>query len=126
MTKEQLRNKAVGIGLQMRDSLIVDRVERKTAEMFAHVAQSNFFKGGTYVLNNLWKDAQGEDLPEIDRDVIVLVEAYGGYKVVFAHRPKHFCGEKELDYHQPIIYDKGGWNMPDVVYWLDLDLPIKE
>lgn len=75
---------------------------------------------------NLWKDAQGEDLPEIDRDVIALIEAHGGYKVVFAHRPKHFCGEKELDYHQPIIYDKGGWNMPDVVYWLDLDLPIKE
>lgn len=76
--------------------------------------------------NNLWKDAQGEDLPEIDRDVIALVEAHGGYKVVFAHRPKHFCGEKDVDYHQPIIYDNGGWNMPDVVYWLDLDLPIKE
>lgn len=76
--------------------------------------------------NNLWKDAQGEDLPKIDRDVIALVEAYGGYKVVFAHRPKHFCGEKDVDYNQPIIYDNGGWNMPDVVYWLDLDLPIKE
>ena len=45
--------------------------------------------------NSLWKDAQGDELPEIDCEVVALVGIpsfdnpieYAGYKVVFAHRP---------------------------------------
>lgn len=76
-------------------------------------------------LENLWKDAQGDDLPEIDREVI----AFQGRKVVIAHRPNHkgWDGKSlstgEISHYTPKTYDKGGWNMPDVKYWLDAPLP---
>lgn len=76
-------------------------------------------------LKELWKDAQGNELPEIDREVIALQ----GRKVVFAHRPnpngwygKSLGGGKEKHF-EPKTYDKGGWNMPDVTCWLDAPLP---
>lgn len=63
-----------------------------------------------------WKDAQGKDLPEIDREVIALEQHKSGYmKVVYAHRPNPNGYEK--------IYDKGGWNIPNLKYWLDYPLP---
>lgn len=76
-------------------------------------------------LENLWKDAQGDDLPEIDREVIALQ----GRKVVFAHRPdpKGFDGKSlttgEVEHYSPMIFGKGGWNMEGVTYWLDAPLP---
>lgn len=79
---------------------------------------------------NLWHDAQGDDLPEIDREVIVLCDdGYGGYKVSFGHRPykKGYIGKNlaagniETFYIQ--TYGKGGWNIPDVKWWLDCSLP---
>ena len=33
-------------------------------------------------------------------------------------------GEKE--HFEPVIYDKGGWNQPHVLYWLDAKLPYEE
>ncbi len=72
-----------------------------------------------------WKDAQGDDLPEIDREVIALQ----GRKVVFAHRPnpEGWDGKSldsgKVEHFEPQTYDKGGWNMPDVTYWLDAPLP---
>jgi hypothetical protein len=80
--------------------------------------------------HNLWVDAQGDDLPEIDREVIVLCDdGHGGYKVCYGHRPnpKGWMGisiiDGEKDYYVPKTYDKGGWNIPDVKWWLDLNLP---
>jgi hypothetical protein len=78
----------------------------------------------------LWYDTQSANLPEIDREVIVLCDdGYGGYKVCFGYRPnpKGFKGISAItgdDYYIPKTYDKGGWNIPDVKWWLDLDLPI--
>lgn len=82
-------------------------------------------------LKSLWKDAQGDDLPEIDREVIALIDyaGKGYYKVVFAHRPNPerkvstslLTGKKS--YIQVKTYDKGGWNMEGVTYWLDVELP---
>lgn len=78
---------------------------------------------------SVWKDAQGDDLPEIDREVIVLVEEYGRYKVCFAHRPvESYTGvsiinHSEIEEYYPERYDKGMWNIPNVKYWLDLDIP---
>lgn len=81
-----------------------------------------------------WKDAQGDDLPEIDKEVIVLVKAFpkqgdGLLKVSFAHRPnpdgwdaKSIITEK-VEHYIPKTFDKGGWNIPDIVYWLDVKLP---
>lgn len=74
---------------------------------------------------NLWKNAQGDDLPEIDREVIVLLN---NGKVVFAHRPSEHWDGKNIDTgkvtrHYPKTYGKGGWNIPDAKWWLDLKLP---
>jgi hypothetical protein len=72
-----------------------------------------------------WKDAQGDDLPEIDREVIALLD---NGKVVFAHRPPEFWDGKNIitgkvTRNYPKTYGKGGWNIPDVKYWLDVELP---
>ena len=76
--------------------------------------------------SHLWKDAQGDDLPEIDREVIVI-DIHG--KVSYGHRPdpKGFDCKNidtgKVEHLEPMTYDKGGWNFPDIRYWLDLDLP---
>lgn len=81
----------------------------------------------------LWHDAQGDDLPEIDREVIVLTQSYpldkGEYAVSFAHRPykKGYLGKSlvtgNIETFYPHTYGKGGWNIPDVKWWLDCSLP---
>ena len=74
----------------------------------------------------LWKDAQGDYLPEIDREVIVI-DKRG--KVSFAHRPPEsytaisLTNHSEMQEYYPERYDKGGWNIPDLKYWLDIELP---
>lgn len=81
----------------------------------------------------LWKDAQGDDFPEIDREVIVLSQPYpcegNEYVVSYGHRPPERWYGRNLDgdihVFEPKTYDKGEWNIPNVVWWLDLDLPIK-
>lgn len=75
-----------------------------------------------------WKPADGKDLPEINREVVALVWENEHYKVVFAHRPpRHWDGTNiltgETTRYYPKRYDKGGWNIPDVKWWLDLELP---
>ena len=82
-------------------------------------------------MSSLWKDAQGDDLPEIDREVIALVGLEGLYKVVFAHRPPEYWDGKNIltgkvTRNYTMRYDKGGWNIPDLKYWLDLELPETE
>lgn len=82
---------------------------------------------------NLWKPADGDDLPEIDREVIVLTQPYplenSEYAVSFAHRPNSdgWDGKSlltgKVEHYTPKTYDKGGWNLPNVKYWLDVVLP---
>lgn len=75
--------------------------------------------------DNLWKNADGPDLPAIDREVIALTT---NGKVVFAHRPvelwtgKNILTGKSTTYY-PKRYDKAGWNQPDIKYWLDIEIP---
>lgn len=77
------------------------------------------------MMDSLWKDGCGDELPEYDREVIAFVDR----KVVIAHRPdpRGWYGTNistgETKHYQPKTYDKGGWNMPGVVKWLDYDLP---
>lgn len=89
-----------------------------------------------------WKDAQGDDLPEIDREVVVLIkydaqrnihdEEYPTYRVGFGHRPNpngwdgKNIDTNEVTHYTPKLYDKGGWNAPNIVYWLDTKLPYEE
>ena len=82
---------------------------------------------------NFWHDAQGDDLPEIDREVIVLTQPYplegSEYAIRFAHRPvESYTGvsiinHSEMEEYYPEKYGKGGWNIPDVKWWLDVELP---
>lgn len=70
------------------------------------------------------KQADGDDLPELDKEVIAILS---NGKVVYAHRPKEYWdGENistgKVTRYYPKRYDKGGWNMPDVKYWLDIDI----
>ena len=95
--------------------------------------RNGFVDGAVWRQESLWKDAQGDDLPDIDREVIVLARAVpkdnSSLRVCFGHRPDPkgwdgkdiFTGKKR--HHDVQTYDKGGWNMPDIMYWLDLDLP---
>ena len=74
---------------------------------------------------HIWKPADGDDLPEIDREVIALLD---NGKVGFAHRPPEYWDGKDIvtgkvTRNYPKTYDKGGWNIPDVKYWLDVELP---
>ena len=90
-----------------------------------------FIAGAEWNSTHAWKDAQGEDLPEIDREVIALIQDEDDAwitKVVFAHRPpKHWDGKNiltgEVTRYTPKTYDKGEWNIPNVKFWLDLELP---
>ncbi len=76
--------------------------------------------------SRLWHDAQGDDLPDIDKLVIVL-DKRG--RVSYGHRPDKkgylvkslVTGNIEKCY--PYTYDKGGWNIPDVKFWLNVELP---
>ena len=89
----------------------------------------NAFKAGVeWADRTAWKPADGDNLPEIDREVIALVEENGHYKVVFAHRPPEYWDGRNIltnkvtrNYTER--YDKGGWNQPNVKWWLDLELP---
>ena len=92
-----------------------------------------FIAGAQWKESNLWKDAQCDDLPEINREVIVLTKPYplegSEYAVSFAHRPSpDGCVGKsvvtgKIEHFTPKTYGKGGWNIPDVKYWLEVELP---
>jgi len=87
-----------------------------------------YIQGASDVLKSLWKDAQGEDLPEVHREVIALVPCASGFKVVYAHRVNeneeiNTCIDGESLTMHLLAYDKGGWNQPDVAYWLDFYTP---
>lgn len=130
------------------DDLVTARVKKYTDGLFAAQIKMEALMIATHqeltflyeYIACLWKDTQGDELPEIDREVVALVGIptfnnpveYAGYKVVFAHRPnpegygaKSLASEESFHY-VPKCYDKGGWNQPNVRFWLDLDLPVEE
>ena len=90
-----------------------------------------FIAGAQWQKEHLWKPADGDDLPDIDREVIVLYQPYpcegNEYAVSFAHRPKEYWEGRniktdEVTRYYPKRYDKGGWNSPDVKFWLDCNI----
>ena len=94
----------------------------------ANDSAHNFKAGAKWQKNNLWKPADGDDLPDIDREVIALLD---NGKVVFAHRPPEYWDGKDIvtgkvTRNYPKTYDKGGWNIPNVKWWLDCSLPNME
>ena len=90
-----------------------------------------FKAGAEWADSTAWKPADGDNLPEIDREVIALVEENGHYKVVFAHRPPEYWDGRniitnEVTRNYTKRYNKGEWNQPNVKWWLDLKLPKME
>lgn len=89
----------------------------------------NAFKvGAEWADSTAWKPADGNNLPQIYREVIALVEENGHYKVVYAHRPPEYWDGRntltnEVTRNYTKRYDKGEWNQPNVKWWLDLELP---
>ena len=86
--------------------------------------------GANWQKEHLWKSADGNDLPPIDKEVIALegLDEEPNYRVIFAHRVdpdrviKTTIDGKPLELH-PSKYGKAGWNLPNLKYWLDLELP---
>jgi hypothetical protein len=93
-----------------------------------------FKAGSKWQKENLWKPADGEDLPEIDREVIALTQPYPNdehLRVVFAHRPNKYTKVWNSDLGEEQVveierYGKGEWNIPNIVYWLDTKSPYEE
>ena len=91
-------------------------------------ARESFIEGANWQKEHLWKSADGDDLPEIDREVIALLD---NGKVVYSHRPPEYWDGKDIvtgkvTRNYPKTYDKGGWNIPNVKWWLDCSLPNME
>ena len=103
----------------LQEELVSEDLEKAAEEWDESLYRSDAFKAGSkWQKEHLWKSANGDDLPEIDREVIALLN---NGKVVFAHRPnpKGFDGKSfttgEVEHYTPKTYDKGGWNIPDIV-----------
>lgn len=109
---------------------------REQIEQVAHLIKGKsrnrefiaFVQGALWADAHLWKSAEGDDLPEIDREVIAILN---NGKVVFAHRPPEYWDGKnistgEITRYYPKKYDKGGWNQPDVKWWLDCTMSYKK
>jgi hypothetical protein len=96
---------------------------RSCMEMFKYGAQ--------WQKEHLWKPADGDDLPEIDREVVVFTQDFpndaGIMSVAIAHRPNpdgwdgKSLSTGKVEHYTPKTYDKGGWNIPNVKWWLDVD-----
>jgi hypothetical protein len=108
----------------------------KASQLYAKAQQKPFMDGALWAdkhSQNLWHDAQGDILPDIDREVIVLTQPYplegSEYAVYLAHRPNldGYDGKSlvtgNIETYYPQTYGKGEWNIPDVKYWLDVELP---
>ena len=99
----------------------------------ARFAKEACLEMASWVEQNLWKSADGKDLPELEREVVVFTQKEGlSPRVGIAHRPDSngWDGRNiltgEVNHYTPKTYDKGGWSIPDVKIWLDTSLPFKE
>lgn len=103
----------------------------EASQIYAKHLQKPFVDGALWSdkhPRNLWYDAQGDILPEYGKEVIVLCDKWNNVElgdnllVTFGHRPD----QNEKEHFDVRTYGKGGWNIPDVRYWLDCDLPKME
>ena len=73
-----------------------------------------------------WRNAESDDLPPIDEEVIALVDdyGYGADHICYAHRPDPygFTAKSIIDggvcHYEPKTYGKGGWNIENVKWWM--------
>jgi len=96
------------------------------------IAEQKFIEGAQWQKEHLWKSADGNDLPEFEREVVVFTQDFpndaGIMKVDIAHRPdpKGWDGKSiatgKIEHYTPKTYGTGGWSIPDVIIWLDVDI----
>lgn len=89
--------------------------------------------GAEWQKQHLWKPADGDDLPEYEREVVVFTQDFpndaGIMSVAIGHRPNpngwdgKSIATGKVEHYTPKTYDKGGWNIPDIKWWLDCLLP---
>ena len=132
MTSKQIKQTALKL-FPIRDKLNKKATGRYDPNMPRRKA---YIQGATEALDDLWKPADSDDLPESDREVIALEgvkdptapDCYCSYRVVFAHRVREDAevpaniDDEPMTLH-PIGYGEARWNSPDVLWWLDLDIP---
>ena len=82
---------------------------------------------------DVWHDAESDDLPPYNKEVIVLCRRAEYFQeVCFAHRPdpKGWYAKSlatgEIEHYRAETYGKGGWNIENVKWWLDVELPKME
>lgn len=117
---------------------LIPEAELNSATIFAleYVVQllhETFKAGAKWQKENLWNPADGDDLPEYEREVVVFTQNYpddaGIMSVAIGHRPNpdgwdgKSLATGEVEHYTPKTYGKGGWNIPNVVLWLDAKLP---
>lgn len=77
--------------------------------------------GYQYARKNLWYDAQGDNVPEYGREVIVIRR---NGMICYGHRPnpkEYVMVEGKKCFAK--TYDKNDWNIPDIALWLDVEVP---
>lgn len=109
---------------------------REQIEQVAHLIKGKsrnrefiaFVQGALWADAHLWHLADGDCLPEIDREVIVFTQTERQYpKVAIAHTMP--LGDwKQFDGNRYYLERNGevGWSIPDVKWWLDCTMPYKE
>lgn len=109
---------------------------REQIEQVAHLIKGKsrnrefiaFVQGALWADAHLWHPADGDYLPEIDREVIVFTQTERQYpKVAIAHTMP--MGDwKQFDGNRYYLERNGevGWSIPDVKIWLDCKMPYKE
>ena len=71
--------------------------------------------------NPQWYDAQGDNVPEYGREVIVIRR---NGMICYGHRPnpkEYVIVEGKKCFAK--TYDKNDWNIPDIALWLDVEVP---
>ena len=103
---------------------ILEDCDDDLAQAVSEAIKKAFVAGANYAIKNAWQKADGDYLPEINREVIALQKCEDDYRVVFAHRPdpNEYVVVKGAHLYAE-CYGKGGWNIERIAYWLDLDLP---
>ena len=135
----------VTLRIDKKEKPVSENLEKAAVEAFKEIVDDErnsfleiFKAGAEWKKAHNWKPADGDDLPEYEREVIVLIkyntqrnihdEEYPTYRVGFGHRPNpngwdgKNIDTNEVTHYTPELYDKGGWNAPNIVYWLDYDI----